>query len=272
MIDLSIFVALFFLGGFTGFLAGLLGIGGGMLLVPFMTALLTAKSVPLHLVLKLAIATSLATIVFTSLSSVRAHHKRGAVQWQAFTLLAPGILLGAMLGAQIASRANATWLGIFFACFLVFLATQLFVDRKPKPGRELPKRIGGIGAGGLIGLLAALVGAGGGFASVPYLLWCNVTMHRAVATSAALGLPIALFGSIGYLLAPAQPNLPWGTVGYIYFPAVLTIGAASMLTAPLGAKAAHNLPTEKLKKMFALLIYALAAYMVAKVLNHHGLT
>ncbi len=265
--DLTIVGALLVLGSITGFLAGLLGIGGGMLLVPFMTALLTAKAVPLELVLKLAIATSLATIIFTSISSVRAHHKRGAVQWNAFILLAPGILLGSLGGAQIASRLKASWLGIFFAVFLVFLATQMFLDRKPKPGRQLPGRVGGVAAGSVIGLLASLVGAGGGFASVPFMLWCNVTMHQAVATSAALGLPIALFGTIGYLLAPASGNLPWGTVGYVYIPAVLAVGAASVITAPLGAKMAHTLPTAKLKKVFAILIYALAVYMVIKVVN-----
>jgi uncharacterized protein len=264
--DVSVILALLLLGSITGFLAGLLGIGGGMLLVPFMTALLTAKGVPIELVLKLAIATSLATIVFTSLSSVRAHHQRGAVNWSAFWLLAPGILIGALLGAQITARLKATWLATFFALFLVFLATQMFLDRKPKPGRNLPGRFGGVAAGSTIGLLASLVGAGGGFASVPYMLWCNVSMHNAVATSAALGLPIAFFGTIGYIVAPQGAGLPWGTIGYVYIPAVLAIGAASVVTAPLGAKAAHSLPTGKLKKLFALLIYLLAAYMVWSVL------
>jgi uncharacterized protein len=267
--DLSIIFALLVLGSITGFLAGLLGIGGGMLLVPFTTALLTAKGVPLELVLKIALATSLATIVFTSISSVRAHHRRGAVQWRIFSLLTPGILIGSFVGAQIASRMKASWLGVFFALFLVFLATQLFLDRKPKPGRQLPGRIGGVAAGSGIGLIASLVGAGGGFASVPFMLWCNVSIQHAVATSAALGLPIAVFGSLGYLLAPSSPQVPLGTIGYVYFPAVAAIGFASVITAPIGARTAHKLPTATLKKAFAMLIYALAVYMVIKVFSSH---
>jgi uncharacterized protein len=264
-LDTSIIFALLLLGAVTGFLAGLLGIGGGMILVPFTLALLTAKSIPTDIALKLAIATSLATIVFTSISSVRAHHKRGAVQWETFKRLAPGIVLGSLIGAQFAARINAKVMGILFVAFLLFSATQMFLNRKPKPGRELPGTVGSLGAGGLIGTMSAFVGAGGGFASVPFMIWCNVPIHRAVATSAALGLPIAVASTIGYLTVPEPLGTPSGTFGYVYIPAVLTLAAASVLTAPLGAKTAHSLPTEKLKKVFAVMLYLLAGYMVYKV-------
>jgi uncharacterized protein len=253
------------LGAATGFLAGLLGIGGGMILVPFMLAILSSKTIPTGLGIKLAVATSLATIVFTSISSVRAHHKRGAVKWNIFKLLAPGIFLGSLLGAQWAARINAKYMGILFMAFLVFSATQMFLDRKPKPGRTLPGPVGGFASGGLIGVMSAFVGAGGGFASVPFMVWCNVAIHNAVATSAALGLPIAVAGTIGYLLVPTDPTAPAGTLGMVWLPAVACLAITSVMTAPLGAKAAHSLPTAKLKRVFAVMLYCLAAYMAYKV-------
>lgn len=264
--DPIVIFALLVLGAATGFLAGLLGIGGGMILVPFILAILSAQGIATGVGLKLAVATSLATIVFTSISSVRAHHKHGAVQWATFALLAPGIFVGSLLGAQWAARIEPKIVGSLFAAFLVFSATQMFLNRKPKPGRELPGKVGSFGAGGVIGLMAAFVGAGGGFASVPFMLWCNVKMHNAVATSAALGLPIAVAGTVGYLLAPVLSNAPTGTIGLVYLPAVFTLALTSVFTAPLGAKAAHSLPTGSLKKIFAVMLYLLAGYMVWKVL------
>ncbi len=255
------------LGAATGFLAGLLGIGGGMILVPFSLALLESQQVPTADAIQIAVATSLATIMFTSISSVRAHHQRGAVQWNSFKLLAPGIFFGSLLGAQFASRVDAKWMGSFFIAFLVFSATQMLLDKKPKPGRVLPGPMGGTLVGSAIGAMAAMVGAGGGFASVPYLIWCNVRVQNAVATSAALGLPIAIAGTIGYLLAQTPPLAPSGTVGLVYLPAMLSLAATSVLTAPLGAAAAHRMSTSRLKKVFAVVLYGLAAYMLYKLLK-----
>jgi uncharacterized membrane protein YfcA len=257
--------ALLALGAATGFAAGLLGIGGGMLLVPFLTMLLTAQGFGLDHVVHMAIATSLATIMFTSVSSVRAHHARGAVLWPVVKVLAPGILIGSLVGAQIAGLLPTRWIALLFAGFVGFSATQMLLDRKPQPHRELPKPLGMLGAGTAIGSLSSLVGAGGGFISVPFMVWCNVKMHNAVATSAALGFPIAAAGTIGYIVAGVKlTGLPPGSVGYIYVPALIGVAIASVLTAPLGARVAHALPTAKLKRTFAVLLYALAGYMLYK--------
>ena len=185
------------LGLATGFLAGLLGIGGGMLMVPFLSIILTSKGFPPEYVVKMAVATSLATICFTSLSSVREHHKRGAVLWPVALALSPGILMGSLLGAQLAVALPGKVLSVMFAVFVAFSATQMFLNRKPKPTRQLPKPLGMLGVGGLIGAVSAMVGAGGAFISVPFMTWSNVTIHNAVATSAALGFPIALAGTLG---------------------------------------------------------------------------
>lgn len=253
------------LGLCTGFLAGLLGIGGGMLLVPFMTLLLTIKGIPAQYVVKMAIATSLATICFTSVSSVRSHHKRGAVRWDVVKLLAPGIVAGSLLGAQIAKALPSQVLALLFAAFVAFSGTQMLLDRKPKASRQLPKGGGMLASGGAIGVLSALVGAGGGFISVPFMAWCNVPIHYAVATSAALGFPIALAGTVGYIVAGwSLHDMPVGALGFIYLPALLTIAAASVLTAPLGARVAHRLNVTQLKRIFAVLLYVLAVYMLYK--------
>ena len=258
-------IELLVLGCFTGFLAGLLGICCGMLLVPFMTFLLSAKGMPAEHVVKMAIATSLATICFTSIASVRAHHQRGAVLWPVARLLAPGIVVGSLLGAQIAKALPAPALALLFALFVSFSAVQMLIDRKPKPTRQLPGTAGMIGAGGVIGLFAALVGAGGAFVSVPFMTWCNVKIHNAVATSAALGFPIAVAGTIGYAIAGwSLRDMPPGTIGYLYVPALLTISVASVLTAPFGARTAHRMDMRQLKRVFAVLLFGLAAYMVYK--------
>jgi uncharacterized membrane protein YfcA len=258
-------VLLLILGSGTGFLAGLLGIGGGLLLTPFLIALLTAHHFPVQHVVHVAIATSLATILFTSVSSVRAHARRDAVLWPVVLTLGPGILLGSLAGAQIAGLLPATALALAFALFVTFSATQMLRDRKPAPHRELPGAPGMFGVGTGIGVLSSIVGAGGGFVSVPFMLWCNVPMPKAVGTSAALGFPIAAAGTVGYILAGLRvPGLPAGTLGYIYWPALFTVAAASMLTAPLGARVAHRLDRKMANRIFAGLLYAVAGYMLYK--------
>ena len=186
------------LGLVTGFLAGLLGIGGGMIMVPFLTFMLGQRGVSPDLAVKMAIATSMATIIFTSISSVRAHHKKGAVRWDLVKGLAPGIVLGSLVGSLgIFAIVKGQQLAIFFALFVGFSATQMFLDKKPAASRHMPGFAGQLGAGGLIGLISGLVGAGGGFISVPFMTWCNVAIHNAVATSAAVGFPIAVANVAG---------------------------------------------------------------------------
>ncbi len=258
-------LGLLVLGAATGFAAGLLGIGGGMVMVPFLTMLFTARGFPVEHIVHMAIATSLATILFTSLSSVRAHHRRGAVLWPVARWLAPGIVVGSLIGAQVAGWLKTGWLALVFAIFVGFSATQMLFDRKPAPTRELPRHAGMIGVGSIIGFISSIVGAGGGFISVPFMTWCNVRIHNAVATSAALGFPIALAGAIGYVIAGLhEARVPPGNIGYINVPSLLCIVATSVLTAPLGAKTAHAMDVKSLKRVFAMLLYSLAAYMAYK--------
>ncbi len=262
-LDTTTVLELLLLGCCTGFLAGLLGIGGGMLMVPFLTIILSNRGIDPGTAVKMAIATSMATILFTSLASVRAHHQRGAVRWALVRRLAPGIIGGGLLaGAGLFAVLKGSALALVFAGFVGFSATQMLIDRKPKPGREMPGPAGATAAGGVIGLVSGLVGAGGAFISVPFMTWCNVNMHNAVATSAALGFPIALSNTLGYVVAgwnlPQQAN---GSLGYLMLPALAVIAAASVLTAPLGARTAHALDVKKLKRVFAVLLYGLAGYM-----------
>jgi uncharacterized membrane protein YfcA len=254
------------LGVGTGFLAGLLGIGGGMLMVPFITIILSNQGVSPDLAVKMAIATSMATIIFTSISSVRSHHKRGAVRWDLVKGLAPGIVAGSIISSLgVFALLKGSFLAIVFALFVSFSATQMFLNRKPKPTRQMPGTAGQFAAGGFIGFLSGLVGAGGGFISVPFMTWCNIAIHNAVATSAALGFPIALANVTGYAIAGRSvQNLPPASFGYIWLPGLVVIALCSVFTAPLGAKAAHALPVDRLKRIFATLLYMLAAYMLYK--------
>ncbi|KQX87839.1 sulfite exporter TauE/SafE family protein [Variovorax sp. Root473] len=269
LLDPLLIAELAALGLGTGFLAGLLGIGGGMLMVPFITIIMGQRGVPADLAVKMAIATSMATIIFTSVSSVRAHHQRGAVRWDIVQRLAPGIVIGSLAGSLgVFALLKGTALAIFFALFVGFSATQMFLDKKPKPARQMPGTGGQLAAGGVIGFISGLVGAGGGFISVPFMTWCNVAIHNAVATSAALGFPIAVANVLGYVLSgQSVQGLPAGAFGYIWLPALVVIAACSVFTAPLGAKAAHSLPVKKLKRVFASILYLLAAYMLWKGLR-----
>lgn len=257
------------LGLATGFLAGLLGIGGGMLLVPFLTYFIGQQGVEPGLAVKMAIATSMATIIFTSLSSVRAHHRRGAVRWDLVRGLAPGILLGglaASLGVFSLLRGSA--LAFVFAVFVGFSAVRMLRASQPAASRQMPGMAGQVAAGSGIGFLSGLVGAGGGFVSVPFMTWCNVPIHNAVATSAALGFPIAVVNVVGYAIAGQQEvHLPPAALGYIWLPALAAVALASVFTAPLGARAAHQLPVAQLKRVFATLLFALGAYMLWKGFN-----
>ena len=267
MLSTYLIIQLMALGLTTGFLAGLLGIGGGMMLVPFITYMLSQQQVAPDLAVKMAIATSMATILFTSISSVRAHHQRGAVRWELVWRLAPGIALGGIAASLgVFALLKGSFLAIFFGLFVSFSAVQMFIDRKPAPARQMPGTGGQVAAGSVIGFISGLVGAGGGFISVPFLVWCNVPMHSAVATSAALGFPIALFNSIGYAYSGAGlAGRMDHSLGYIWLPGLLLIASCSVLTAPLGAKTAHALNPRPLKRVSAVALYAAAVYMLFKV-------
>ncbi len=266
MLDLLLIIELALLGLCAGFFAGLLGIGGGMMLVPFLTYFLTQRGVSPDLAVKMAIATAMGTILFTSISSVRAHHRRGAVRWDLVQRLAPGIALGGIAASLgVFALLKGSYLALFFGVFVGFSALQMFRDRKPAPTRQMPGTAGQLAAGSGIGFLAGLVGAGGGFISVPFMTWCNVPIHNAVATSAALGFPIAVFNVAGYVLGGSSVlGLPAYSLGYLWLPALAVIATCSVLTAPLGARAAHSLPVRQLRRVFASLLLVLAAYMLWK--------
>ena len=269
-IELALIGELLILGSITGFLAGLLGIGGGMMMVPFLTLILTHRGVSADMAVKMAIATAMSTIFFTSISSVRAHHKRGAVRWDLVRGLAPGIVLGGLIsgaGAFVAIKGN--WLAMVFAVFVTFSATQMLLNKKPAPNQQMPGITGQFAVGAGIGFIAGLVGAGGAFMSVPFMTRCNVSMHNAVATSAALGFPIALASTIGYVIGARNlPSQLPGSFGYLYLPALAAIALASVCAAPLGVRAAHALDVAQLRRVFAVLLYLLAAYMLYKGLTH----
>jgi uncharacterized protein len=265
-LDLVLIIELLLLGVGTGFLAGLLGIGGGMIMVPFLTYIMSTRGASPDLAVKMAIATSMATIIFTSISSVRAHHKRGAVRWDIVKSLAPGIVMGSVIASLgVFALLKGAWLAVFFGLFVTFSATQMFLDKKPAPTRQIPGSRGMLAGGSVIGFLSGLVGAGGGFISVPFMTWCNVAIHNAVATSAALGFPIALFNAMGYALSGQKiSGLPQGSLGYIWLPALALIAITSVFMAPVGAKAAHAMNVKRLKRVFACILYLLAAYMLYK--------
>ena len=257
------------LGLFTGFSAGMLGIGGGLVMVPALTMMFAAQAgFPVGETLHMALGTSMATILFTSLSSLRAHHQHEAVLWNVVFQIAPGILLGTLIGTLFASNVPAKPLAIFFTAFVCFVALQMILNLKPKAARELPGAPGVFGVGMGIGAISSLVAIGGGALTVPFLTWCNVKVQKAIGTSSAVGFPIAFGGSLGYIYNGwGHAALPSGSLGYVYLPALLWMIPFSMLAAPLGAKTTHRLPVATLKRIFAALLIVLAGRMLWKLFS-----
>lgn len=254
------------IGCLAGFAAGLLGIGGGVLLVPMLVLAFNAQGFPPVHVLHVALGTAMATIVFTSLSSVRAHHGFGAVDWHAAKAIAPGILVGAFVAALGAGLIPTRPLAVLFTSLLFYAATQMFFDMRPKRTRPLPGKPGLFLAGSIIGGVSSLLSAGGAFLSIPFLAWCGVPLRRAVGTAAAIGFPIAVAGSAGYIVQGLRAEgLPDASFGYVYVPALVLIVATSMLCAPLGARLAHRLPVKRLRVAFAVFLYFMAAQMLRGV-------
>jgi len=246
-----------------GFLAGLFGLGGGIIFVPMFNYAFRLQELPPEHIHIMAVATSMACILVTSISSMRAHHAQGNVRWDVWRGIAPGILLGTFCGSRVAVLLPGSVLQVVFVCFLLFVCTQMILNIKPKPSRGLPGTLGLLAAGAGIGTMSSLVGIGGGTMSVPFLTWCNVAFHSCIGTSAALGLPIAAAGTLGYVLHSWNaPDLPPYTLGFIYLPACFGVIVASSLCAGLGARLAHKLPTDKLKRLFACFLIAVAADML----------
>ncbi|APB98543.1 sulfite exporter TauE/SafE family protein [Polynucleobacter asymbioticus] len=261
---LSDILMLMLCGGISGFLAGLLGIGGGMILVPFMILVFGHLGFNPEVIVHMAIATGMATILFTTSSAIWAHHKHGSVDWKLVVALSPGMIFGGLVGgSELFEALKTSWLSLFFAIFIVYSSIQMLLNKKPKPGRELPGPVGLFGFGTFAGALASLVGAGGAFITVPFMLWCNVKPHNAMASSSGLGFPIAAAATLGYMYGSwGNPNLPAGSLGFVYLPAVACIVAVSIFTAPIGAKMARKLNVGQLKRVFGVMLLFLAAFML----------
>ncbi len=250
-------------GAAVGWLAGLLGIGGGMTLVPILSAMFTAQAFAPEHAVHLALGTGMASVVFTSSASVREHHRHRAVDWTIVRRMAPGMLTGILLSSLASGWISQRALALSFAVIVFGGATQILLGRKPSAARTLPGPAALLAIGTLIGIVCGLVSAGGTFLTVPFMLFCGVTMHVAIGTGAAIGVPIAVVGTIGYILSGSQiDGLPPYSIGFVYLPALLSLVVASVLTAPLGARAAHRLPVQTLKRVFACLLYVLAVKMV----------
>ncbi|MDD5179979.1 MAG: sulfite exporter TauE/SafE family protein [Gallionellaceae bacterium] len=255
------------LGATAGFMAGLFGVGGGLLLVPVLLFLFDMQHFPAENAMHLALGTSMATILFTSLASARKHHQHGAVNWCVVRDITPGILLGTALGALSAASVSPRGLGIFFALFVYIAAAQILLDMRPEPSRQLPGLAGMSAVGALTGWISSMVSIGGGTIVVPFLIWCNVPLRNAIGTSAAIGFPVAAGGTLGYIATGMSLHtLPAPNLGFVYLPALLWVALATILAAPLGAMAAHRMKVGLLRKLFAVLLLILATKLLLKVL------
>ena len=254
---------LFTMGSIAGIMAGLLGIGGGIIIVPVLAIVFTMQGVSVDVLMHVAIGTSLATIVITSLSSIRAHQKHQAIDWSVFKRITPGILLGAFLGAALAKFIGGENLRILFGLFLFMVAGQFLFGNTAKPHRQLPNTFGMFIAGSGIGTMSTLMGVGGGSMSVPFLTWCNMTIRHAIATSSAIGLPIALAGVTGFIVIGwGVEHRPAMSFGFVNIPAFLSIVVASTLFAPVGARLTHRISPARLKKFFGYFLLLLSAKML----------
>lgn len=256
------------LGAVVGFMAGLLGIGGGGIMVPLLTAMFAAQGVQHEHLVHMALGTSMAAIVITAISSLRTHHQHQAVLWPVVWRITPAILFGTFAATWLATLLPTRALAIFFSCFMAYVALQMVLNIKPKPQRHLPGAAGISLAGLCIGGISALVAIGGGSLTVPFLTWCNVRIQQAIGTSAAVGLPIALAGALGYMINGwSATGLPDYSLGYVSLPAVVLISSVSYFTAPFGARLAHRLPVAVLKKVFAGLLLLLSLKMLQTVFS-----
>lgn len=255
------------IGAIAGFAAGLFGVGGGLIIVPILYIVFTQMNYDPNVIMHIAVGTSLATIIVTSISSVTAHHKKGAVLWPVFRNLAPGLVIGSFLGAGIADLMSGQHLQLVIGVFAVWMAYKMFkgANTVVDPNRHLPSAPLQLAAGGGIGVASAIFGIGGGSLTVPYLNRHGVVMQKAVATSAACGLPIAVAGALGFIWfgAKEQIEVP-NTIGYVHVYAFLGISVMSFITAKFGAKVAHLLSPAMLKKCFAGLLVVVGCYFIYK--------
>jgi len=251
------------IGATVGFFSGMLGIGGGAIMVPLLVMLFESQGLPRTHILHLAVGTAMATIFFTSMSSVRAHAARGAIRWDIAWKMTPGILTGGLVGSGLTAYISTIVFAALFTLVIYIAATSMLLDRKPRASREPPGAVGMFAAGFVVSALSAFAAIGGAFLTIPFMLWCNVPMLPAIGTAAMIGFPIALSGSVGFIVAGLrEAGLPAWSLGFIYLPALGGMVVASMLMAPLGAATAHNVPVKWLRRIFAGLFYVLATRML----------
>jgi uncharacterized membrane protein YfcA len=259
-------MALLLAGAFAGTAAGLLGIGGGVIIVPVLSLVFEAEGVSPENIIKVAVGTSLATIAVTAISSVWAHHRRGAVRWTLVRTMTPGVVSGSLAGAWLADIIPGYWLTLGFIAFLMLVSIQMAIG-PVSAYRNLPGPRILQGVSSLVGCISALMGIGGGALHVPYLSWCGVPVKQAIATAAAIGFPLALASTAGFIITGQdETGLPLHSLGYVNLPAFAGVVAASILFAPLGARLAHQLPDRLIKRLFALFLFLLALRMAFKML------
>jgi len=251
-------------GSLSGFLAGLLGIGGGVILVPLMILIFSRLGFNENVLMHIAIATGMASVLFTTSSAVIAHQKRGNIDWKLVGALSPGLVLGAVVGGgKFFDVINGAWLSLGFSIFMIYSSTQMILNKSPHAARGLPGHFGLFTFGFLTGVIASLLGAGGAFITVPFMIWCNVKPHRAMANSSGLGFPIAASSTLGYIYGGwGNASLPEYSLGYIYVPALLCIVITSMLAAPIGARVVSKLEAPRLKRIFGCTLFLVALFML----------
>ncbi|MFI9654207.1 sulfite exporter TauE/SafE family protein [Guyparkeria sp. GHLCS8-2] len=246
-----------------GVAAGLLGIGGGLIMVPVLLMIFPTIGISGPHLVHIAIGTSLAAIVFASITSVYSHHRHGGVLWGVFARFAPGMALGAILGSTVAHYLPGNVLKIVFGVLEIAVALQMAFGKAPPASRQLPGIVPLTGVSSSFGAIASIMGMGGGAMTTPFFLYCNITARNAIATSASLTLPTALFGAAGYVVSGwTSEGLPEMTAGYVYLPAVAGIAVFSVLFAPIGAKLAQILPARTLKRIFAFVLVGLGIHMI----------
>lgn len=267
MLEFEWILIFLLLGTFVGFMAGLLGVGGGGIMVPALTSIFLFQGVPLDKVVHLALGTSMASIVVTSFSSLRAHHANNVVIWKIVRGMSLGIVIGTFGATYVASNMNSFYLAIFFSVFMMYVSVNMLFSKKSPLKNNHLVQSNLLTAGAGIGGISALVSIGGGSLTVTYLLWQSLDVKKAIGTSAAIGLPISIAGTLGYLING------WNSVsdinysyGYVYLPAVALISFASFFTAKFGANMAHHLPVAILKRIFALLLAFLSVKMLLAII------
>ena len=264
--DISFWLIYLGVGIFVGFFAGLLGIGGGSVMVPILSLTFASQGFSSDHVIHMALATSMATIIPGGVASAWTHHRHQAVNWRVVKQMLPGILLGTFSGAVVAHFSSTAFLKTFFVGFICFLAVQLLFDLKPKGRHALPGAGGMLAFGMVMGVISSFAGIGGAVLSISFLTWCNIRMHEAIGTAAAIGVPLAIAGTVGFVATGLfDKGLPAWSLGYVYLPAFAGIAITSFAIAPWGAKLAHRLPVAVLRRVFVVFLVALALKMAISV-------